>query len=87
MRDGIAGLRQKCNNRSTVQGQLLSHRDATVKNLRLLKPAIFRIKAEAVEESGNLPAPEVIVADTMADLETALEQFAAIADDLMKWPT
>jgi hypothetical protein len=40
-----------------------------------------------VEESGNLPAPEVIVADTMADLEAALEQFAAIADDLMKWPT
>ncbi len=50
-------------------------------------PDIFRLKAEALEESGNLPAPEIIVADTMADLEAALEQFAAIADDLIKWPT
>ena len=31
---------------------------------------------------GRLPAPEVIAADITADLEAALEQFAAIAEDL-----
>jgi type I restriction enzyme M protein len=43
---------------------------------------IFWLKDEALEESANLPAPEVIAADIAADLETALEQFATIAEDL-----
>lgn len=43
---------------------------------------IFWLKDEALEESANLPAPEVIAADIAADLEAALEQFATIADDL-----
>ncbi len=43
---------------------------------------IFWLKDEALEESANLPAPEVIAADITADLEAALEQFAAIAEDL-----
>jgi type I restriction enzyme M protein len=43
---------------------------------------IFWLKDEALEESANLPAPEVIAADITADLEAALEQFATIADDL-----
>ena len=42
---------------------------------------IFWLKDEALEESANLPAPEVIAADITADLEAALEQFAAIAED------
>jgi pimeloyl-ACP methyl ester carboxylesterase len=37
-----------------------------------------------MEESANLPAPEVIAADIAADLESALEQFATIVDDLKK---
>ena len=37
---------------------------------------------EALEESANLPAPEVIAAEITADLEVALEQFAALAEDL-----
>ena len=37
---------------------------------------------DALEESANLPAPEIIAADIAADLEAALEQFATIADDL-----
>ncbi len=40
------------------------------------------LKDEALEESANLPAPEVIAADIAADLEAALEQFATIAEDL-----
>lgn len=43
---------------------------------------IFWLKDDALEESANLPAPEVIAADITADLEAALEQFATIADDL-----
>ncbi len=43
---------------------------------------IFWLKDDALEESANLPSPDVIAADIMADLEAALDQFAAIADDL-----
>jgi type I restriction enzyme M protein len=45
---------------------------------------IFWLKDEALEESANLPPPEVIAAEIVADLEAALEQFAAIADDLKR---
>ena len=43
---------------------------------------IFWLKDDALEESANLPAPEIIAADITADLESALEQFATIAEDL-----
>ena len=45
---------------------------------------IFWLKDDALEESANLPAPEIIAADITADLEAALEQFATIAEDLKK---
>jgi len=45
---------------------------------------IFWLKDEALEESANLPAPGIIAADIVADLEAALEQFAAIEEDLNK---
>ena len=45
---------------------------------------IFWLKDDALEDSANLPAPEVIAADITADLEAALEQFSEIADDLKK---
>ena len=43
---------------------------------------IFWLKDDALEESANLPAPEIIAAEITADLEAALEQFATIAEDL-----
>lgn len=43
---------------------------------------IFWLKDEALEESAKLPAPEIIAQEINDDLEAALEQFAAIADDL-----
>jgi type I restriction enzyme M protein len=43
---------------------------------------IFWLKDDALEESANLPAPEIIAADIATDLEAALEQFATIAGDL-----
>jgi type I restriction enzyme M protein len=43
---------------------------------------IFWLKDESLEESANLPAPEIIAQDITDDLQAALEQFATIADDL-----
>jgi type I restriction enzyme M protein len=43
---------------------------------------IFWLKDDALEESANLPAPEIIAQEIVDDLEAALEQFATIAEDL-----
>jgi type I restriction enzyme M protein len=43
---------------------------------------IFWLKDEALEDSANLPAPEVIAAEIAEDLQAALEQFATIAEEL-----
>ncbi|MDR2862902.1 MAG: SAM-dependent methyltransferase, partial [Puniceicoccales bacterium] len=39
---------------------------------------IFWLKDDALEDSANLPAPEVIAADIIEDLEAALEQFRTL---------
>ena len=44
----------------------------------------FCLKDEALEESANLPSPNIIAAEITADLEAAVEQFASIAEDLKK---
>ena len=43
---------------------------------------IFWLKDDALEESANLPAPGIIAQDITDDLETAMEQFATIAEDM-----
>ena len=43
---------------------------------------IFWLKDESLEESENLPEPDVLAAEIVADLEAALEQFREIAGDL-----
>jgi type I restriction enzyme M protein len=43
---------------------------------------IFWLKDESLEDSANLPDPDVIAADIAEDLRTALEQFEAIGEDL-----
>ena len=45
---------------------------------------IFWLKDESLEDSANLPDPDVIAAEIVEDLEAALSQFAAIAQDLKK---
>jgi len=45
---------------------------------------IFWLKDDALEESANLPAPEIIAQEITDDLEAALEQFTTIAEDLKK---
>ncbi|MEW5942771.1 MAG: class I SAM-dependent DNA methyltransferase [Pseudomonadota bacterium] len=43
---------------------------------------IFWLKDESLSESDNLPAPEVIAAEIVEDLEAALEQFREIVADM-----
>jgi type I restriction enzyme M protein len=45
---------------------------------------IFWLKDESLEDSANLPAPDVIAAEIAEDLQAALDQFAQIAADLSK---
>jgi type I restriction enzyme M protein len=43
---------------------------------------IFWLRNESLEESDNLPDPDVLAQEIVEDLEAALEQFREIASDL-----
>ena len=43
---------------------------------------IFWFRDESLEDSASLPEPDVLAAEIVQDLQAALEQFAAIAEDL-----
>ena len=43
---------------------------------------IFWLKDESLEDSANLPDPDVIASEIAEDLEAALDQFSQIATDL-----
>ena len=43
---------------------------------------IFWLKDESLEDSANLPDPDLIAAEIAEDLQAALDQFAQIAADL-----
>ena len=45
---------------------------------------IFWLKDESLEDSANLPDRDVIAQEIVEDLEAALSQFAAIANDLKR---
>jgi type I restriction enzyme M protein len=45
---------------------------------------IFWLKDESLEDSANLPDPDVIAAEIAEDLQAALDQFVLIAADLKK---
>jgi type I restriction enzyme M protein len=38
----------------------------------------------SLEDAANLPAPDVIAAEIVEDLQAALDEFALIAEDLRK---
>ena len=44
----------------------------------------FWLKDESLEDSANLPDPDIIAAEIVEDLQAALAQFAEIASDLKK---
>ena len=41
---------------------------------------IFWLKDESLEDSEDLPDPDVLTQEIVADLQTALEQFSAVAE-------
>ena len=43
---------------------------------------IFWLKDESLEDSENLPAPDVLAAEIVENLETALEQFKSIYEEM-----
>jgi len=43
---------------------------------------IFWLKDESLEDSANLPDPDILALEITEDLEAAVEQFAAIAEEL-----
>jgi type I restriction enzyme M protein len=45
---------------------------------------IFWLKDESLEDSANLPPPDMIAAEIAESLQAALDQFAQIASDLTK---
>ena len=45
---------------------------------------IFWLRDESLEDSANLPEPDVLAAEIVEDLRAALEQFEAIQADLTK---
>jgi type I restriction enzyme M protein len=47
---------------------------------------IFWLKDESLEDSDNLPAPEVLAAEIVESLETALGEFRAIYEELGEKP-
>lgn len=44
--------------------------------------AIFWLKDESLEDSENLPSPDVIADEIVENLESALEQFSGIKESL-----
>jgi type I restriction enzyme M protein len=48
---------------------------------------IFWLRDESLEESDNLPDPDVLAQEIVEDLENALEQSREIAVDLRANPT
>jgi type I restriction enzyme M protein len=45
---------------------------------------IFWLKDESIEDSANLPDPDVIAAEIVEDLQAAQHEFALIAGDLKR---
>ena len=43
---------------------------------------IFWLRDESLEDSANLPAPDILAAEIVEDLQAALEQFKGIEDEL-----
>ena len=43
---------------------------------------IFWLRDESLEDTANLPEPDVLAAEIVEDLQAALEQFSEIAEDV-----
>jgi hypothetical protein len=57
-------------------------RDQSAANILAANLDIFWLRDETLEESDNLPDPDLLAQEIVEDLEAALEQFREIAADL-----
>src|SRR5437763_3070354 len=76
-RIGVSQQRQEPERFKSFSYEELTKRDK-------LNLDIFWLKDESLEDSANLPAPDIIAAEIVEDLQAALAQFAEIASDLKK---
>jgi type I restriction enzyme M protein len=58
----------------SINDELISHAKVNLD--------IFRLSDQSLEDSANLPDPDVLARKILADLEAALEQFRGIVDEL-----
>ena len=56
--------------------------DELLRYASLNSPIQVWLRDESLEDSDNLPDPDVIALEIVEDLEAALEQFRLIAEDL-----
>jgi len=47
---------------------------------------IFWLRDESLEDSANLPDPDILAAEIIEELQSALEELQAITDDLAQTP-
>jgi type I restriction enzyme M protein len=65
-------------------GRWRSYTDAELLQRDKVSLDLFWLKDESLEDSANLPAPDVIAGEIADDLRAALEQFEAIQTDLAR---
>lgn len=68
----------------TPEGRWRSYSYAELLQRDKVSLDIFWLKDESLEDSSNLPAPDVIAGEIVDDLRAALEQFEAIQTDLSR---
>jgi hypothetical protein len=65
---------------SSVDGKLYPIN--RIKTYQISSLDIFWLRDESLEDTANLPDPDVLALEIIEDLQAALEQFAEIAEDL-----
>jgi type I restriction enzyme M protein len=76
--------RQATWSETNLQGRWRSYSYADIIKRDKCSLHIFWLRDESLEDSDNLPDPDVIAAEIVEDLKAALEQFAEIQADLSK---
>lgn len=74
--------RQANSDGATIYDRFRSYRLEELLQRDKVSLDIFWLRDESLEDSANLPAPDILATEIMDDLQAALEQFAQIAGDL-----
>lgn len=81
--------RRRCGRQATLSGPRSTAKPVVVilhGNWKRDKASldVFWLGDESLEDAANLPAPDVIAAEIVKDLQAALDEFALIASDLRR---